>query len=98
MKTTRIVYNACYGGFGLSEEAMTLIRLWHNDQSLEERDLKRTDAFMLTAIDTIGLARASGDYASLKIRELPEGTKWRIDEYDGFEEVKTIDEYEWEVA
>jgi len=34
----------------------------------------------------------------LQIRELPEGTLYRIDEYDGRETVMTQDEYTWRVA
>jgi hypothetical protein len=41
---------------------------------------------------------ANGYAAALAIRELPAGTKYRIEEYDGIESVVTIDEHEWSVA
>jgi hypothetical protein len=41
---------------------------------------------------------ANDAYADLDIRELPAGTLYRIDEYDGMENVITQDEYEWSIA
>jgi hypothetical protein len=36
--------------------------------------------------------------AALRIAELPAGTLYRIDEYDGSETVMTQDDYNWSVA
>lgn len=60
-------------------------------------DLSRTDPLLVEAVETLGDA-ASGDYASLAIREIPDGSRYRIDEYDGNESVMTPDDYEWSVA
>ena len=54
-------------------------------------------AILAQVVEELGDA-ASGRFAKLKIRELPAGTKYRIDEYDGNESVVTMDEYEWSVA
>jgi hypothetical protein len=43
-------------------------------------------------------ADADGQYAELAIADVPAGTKYRIDEYDGVESVMTIDDYHWSVA
>jgi hypothetical protein len=42
--------------------------------------------------------KANGSYAKLFITDVPSGTKYRIDEYDGLESVMTIDDYEWSIA
>ena len=130
---TRVVYNACYGGFGLSAEAVRRyaeiagITLYeHTDEfgftavyrvpreeyerllAAGEReaanaayfsvyDLSRTDPVLVQVVDELG-ERANGQYAQLFIAEVPAGTRYRIDEYDGLESVMTVDDYEWSVA
>ena len=126
---TKIVYNACSGGFSLSEVAMRRyaeikgepIYVGKYDSSyniywrvpLEERpgwgivppesftwsdrDFDRTDPVLVQVVEELG-DLANGRYANLKIRELLPGTRYRIDEYDGYESVITQDEYKWSVA
>lgn len=60
-------------------------------------DFKRDDLALIQVIEDLG-ERANGFCASLAIRDIPTGTRYRIDEYDGREAVVTIDEYEWQVA
>lgn len=122
---SKIVYSACYGGFGLSHEGL---RRYAEIKGLEvkerpmemggkdftsvvgpvytvggkdyfsARDISdRADPALVQVVEEMGAA-ASSRFADLKIRELPAGTKYRIDEYDGFESVVTVDEYEWQVA
>jgi hypothetical protein len=40
----------------------------------------------------------SGFYSSLIVEEISQGTKFRIKEYDGYEEVVRYDERVWSVA
>jgi hypothetical protein len=42
--------------------------------------------------------KANGAHASLRIAEIPAGSKYRIDEYDGAESVETPDSYDWQTA
>jgi len=49
-------------------------------------------------VEEMGPKKSSGNAARLRIHELPEGTLYRIDEYDGLETVMPQDEYEWSVA
>jgi len=115
----KIVYNACYGGFGLSEAAMRRyaeLKVWgfkieqydeHNARhymidnegnEIDEYDLNdRADPVLVQVVEELGDA-ANTLYSDLRIRELPAGTKYRIDEYDGVETVMTIDDYYWQVA
>lgn len=122
---SKVAYNACYGGFSLSEQAMRRycelkgLSIETRDWDLDGRDLTplfgpiytvggkeyfnagdikdRHDPALVQAVEEFG-AGASGKHSNILLRELPEGTRYRIDEYDGFESVMTVDEYEWSVA
>lgn len=128
---TKIVVNGCFGGFGLSDEAVrryaeiagiTLYDYrdsdfgytsWYripkdeydalpnlsakNDAYFSVNDMARTDPALVQVVEEFG-ERANDSYADLYIVEVPEGTRYRIDEYDGRESVMTIDDYEWSVA
>lgn len=149
----KIVLNGCYGGFGLSYEAMALY--WHaknrdlyfyrdiskyddytkvhqyerisladiqrsrntwtgfiycttEDQGellnhfpedvVSDRDIDRTDPILISVVETMGPKAASGRFASLFIEEIPNGTQYKIDEYDGLEELITKDDDDWKTA
>jgi hypothetical protein len=137
---TKIVYNACYGGFGLSHEAMMRyaeikgITLYSEEDSMfthyylcppEEfkrlqdedaanpvsvgrydrsnamyfsySDIERTDPALVQVVEELS-DYANTPYCKLRIKEVPTGTLYRIDEYDGFESVMTRDTYDWKVA
>lgn len=142
---TKIVYNACYGGFGLSVKAVMRyaelkgIKLYHKKDSfvdlfytvpldeadkIRERieatysgkrnptmrdytelnkvcfspsDIERDDPLLVQVVEELG-EDASGNYANLQIAEVPTGSFYRIDEYDGSESVMTNSDYDWKVA
>ena len=94
----RVVLNCCYGGFGLSEDA---IRLYHDLTSgisgsadrLYFFDIQRDDPILLQVIDTIGLEDASGPYSKLGIAEIPDDIPtdgWTVMDYDGREWVAEV--------
>lgn len=89
-----------YGGFNLSTEAraryIELAGLDEN-QPFYASTLDRTDPILVQVVEELG-ERADGRFSDLFIRELAEGTLYRIDEYDGWERVVTQDEYDWKVA
>lgn len=95
----KIAYNTCYGGFSLSAKAcaryedITGISVISNSG----RDLKRNDPALIRVIEELG-AEANGNFADIALAELPTGTKYRINEYDGTESVMTPNDYEWETA
>ena len=99
---TKIVYNGCYGGFGLSDKAVA--RYWelkglpvHDAFTRFDIEEDRADPILVQVVEELG--QDAGDvFSDLYIRELPEGTLYRIDEYDGRETVMTQDEYTWKVA
>jgi hypothetical protein len=51
---------------------------WAGDQSLTSRDFDRTDPTLVRVVEELGAA-ASGPHAALAIRDVPAGTRYRID-------------------
>lgn len=137
---TKIVYSGCYGGFGLSNEAVELyaklkgITLYSGqkiagttsyylcppeefEQALAKDyqkphglgrfesnklyfsigGIERNDPCLVQTVEILGEA-ANTPYSNLQIAEVAEGTLYKIDEYDGFESVCTVDDYDWKVA
>ena len=97
---TKIVYNACYGGFGLSDEAEIRYRELTdniNNEDFDVYDIDRADPILVQVVEELG--EKSGSWsADLMIEEVSAGTKYRIDEYDGLESVMTPDDYTWKIA
>lgn len=81
-----VVINNCYGGFGLSDKAVTEYRklagLSEND--FQHRDLPRDDPYLVKVVKDLG-PKANGAHANLKIVEIPGDVNWHIEEYDGNE-------------
>ena len=97
---TKVVYNACYGGFGLSDIAMT--RYWElkgetKPETWWDHYLDRADPMLVQVVEELG-SDASDNCADLKIRNVPAGSLYRIEEYDGYESVVTQEEYRWKLA
>lgn len=108
---TKIIINKCFGGFGLSREAVLLYAERKNINLVEMEDSKslygncffidgieddehhfsyydieRTDPELIHVVETLGVV-ADGDYAQLKIVEIPDDVEWILEEYDGMEHV-----------
>ncbi|MFA5048596.1 MAG: hypothetical protein WC516_06250 [Patescibacteria group bacterium] len=92
-----IVINACYGGFSVSKAVYDELGLkWDGYGYIDGETLGLKDKFgdsyrtnkqLINAIKKVGLKKASGKFASLKIIEIPNNIEWEIDEYDGIETV-----------
>ena len=94
---TKIVINDCYGGFGLSHEAMMKYSEYrglgleaadgiYRDSEGEyfvDHDILRDDPVLVRIVEE--MADASGPYSNLRIVEIPDGVEWQIEEYDGQE-------------
>jgi hypothetical protein len=63
-----------------------------------DREVDRTDPILVSIVEIIGSAAASGRFASLYIAEIDDGTLYKIDEYDGSESLITTDDDDWKVA
>lgn len=80
----KIIINDCHGGFGLSKEALTLYNERSNAVVTYDFNIKRNDPILVEIVEQLGEA-ANGDYAELKIIEIPNDVLWTIEEYDGAE-------------
>ena len=106
----KVVYNACYGGYCLSLTAMKWLAENGRDEIkaiagkyLREYpdenfgfhcyDIKRHDPDLVRCVETLGYL-ASGRFAGLEVQEL-KGNRYRIDEYDGYEEVYEPEDEEY---
>ena len=84
----RVVINQCFGGFGLSDLAWQrycgLVGWDHCDENLHDRMIARDDLYLVKVVEELG-PRANGDFAKLKIVDIPADVEWQIAEYDGHE-------------
>jgi hypothetical protein len=94
-----IMYNACYGGFSMSKEAV-ICYLDSNGYVLcpyyISRGLERTDPSMIEIVKQLG-ARANGKCADIKIQSVPIKYKDYVEvgEYDGYESVYILTNINW---
>ncbi len=82
----KIVINTCFGGFGLSLEAMQFLGYTPDSEYDCHRNIPRNDPKLIECIETIG-KQANGKYAQLRIVEIPDDVSWHIEEYDGNEHI-----------
>lgn len=122
---TKVVYNSCYGGFGLSDEAIARYleikgiasfpeaghwgsTFWLSPPTGDKKtdnqreafwywDLKRDDPVLIQVIEELG-NKANGMCADLVVEDLPAGTRYRIEEYDGLEHIEYAEDVDWNVA
>lgn len=84
----KVAYNACFGGFGLSDKACKILT------ELKGKPVgcydfygdDRADPDLIKVIEDLG-AEANGMCADLQIEEIPDNAEFEIDEYDGNESV-----------
>lgn len=85
----KIVINAKYGGFGLSETAIGLYKAKKNitDDEFSLCEIDRNDPLLVEIVEKLS-DDANDKYSKLKIVEIPDDVKcWEIVEYDGWEHV-----------
>jgi len=82
----KVVINTQYGGFGLSKEGLHEYkkRADINDDSFWYYDIPRDCPHLVAMVEEYG-DEIDGDYADLKIVEIPDDVNWYIEEYDGRE-------------
>ena len=78
----KIVINACFGGFELSEKAVSIL----GEGYAYEWDIQRDDPELVRVVEALG-EEANGECAQLKVIQIPEDVAWEIKEYDGSEHV-----------
>ena len=90
----KIVVNKCFGGYGLSHYAKTLIEKKKGikfdknemDPILRRDPISRTDPDLIEIVEKLG-EKAQGDCSELKVVEIPDGADYYITDYDGLETV-----------
>lgn len=92
----KVVVNNCYGGFSLSEKAITRLKelgVVADKYSFSDRSFARHNPLLIQVVEELG-EEASGDFASLIVEEV-EGNVYRIEDYDGIETVITPAGMKW---
>ena len=85
----KVVYNDCFGGFGLSDQANQWLK---DNKGIDAKyneynnDCKRTDPNLIAVIEALG-DKANGMCADLAIAEIPDGSEYEIDSNGGNESV-----------
>ena len=84
----KVVINSDYGGFGLSVEALALYadKKGKSVDDVYEFEMARDDPDLVEIVERLGL-KANGNFAQLKIVEIPDGVSWYVSEYDGLEHI-----------
>lgn len=58
----------------------------------------RTDADLIAMIEEFGSEKCSSKYSRLTIKDVPSGSYYRINEYDGYESIEYRDKIDWLIA
>lgn len=106
---TKIVINACYGGYSLSYAAMRWLANHGCEEAIEKMAemsktyssdfngfrprMARHNPLLVECVEALG-EEANGDYANLVVETI-KGTQYRITEYDGAEDVETPESIDW---
>ena len=94
----KVVYNASYGGYGLSDRAIEMLNRLSG--GLVDRDnyytLPRHDMNLVLVVETLG-DDADGEWSDLEVVEI-ESDRYRIGDYDGWECVETPETIQWVVV
>ena len=100
--TYKVVINGCYGGFGLSQLALSVLYKnypnmveMHKNYRGEEvmylsNEVERHDKRLVEVVEALGSELASGDCANLVIETIYNPV-YRVSEYDGYESIHTQD-------
>ena len=87
----KVVINQCWGGFGLSEQALERYTELKNIRKpvLAWQIKERNDPALVQTVEELG-DKASDELAELSIIEIPDGTRYTIHDYDGMESIHEI--------
>jgi len=85
----KVVINTCFGGFCLSDKAVR--RYWElrgkkPDKDWWRGDLERNDSVLVQVVEELG-ENACGEFAQLKVVEIPDGVDYEINEFGGKEHI-----------
>ena len=95
-KTYKVVYNTCFGGFGLSRKAiarLTELGVVYESEYDYSYYMKRHDPLLVQVVEELGDG-AGAEYSKLMAEEIS-SPLYIIQEYDGSETVMTPEDIEW---
>jgi hypothetical protein len=86
---TTVLYNHCYGGFGLSEEAKILYKEY-TDNKYDDFTVRRHCPYLVKVFEVLGSEKFGSSYSKIKSCEIPIYMEhyYSICEYDGLEGVE----------
>jgi len=89
---TEVLYNRCYGGFSISDEAVNELKKRLPNENITKTlfNFNRTHPVILEVYHLLGSERFSGKHARIEVEYI--NTKYkdhiRIREYDGVEDIE----------
>ena len=89
----KVVINVRCGGFSLSDTAVRRLEELSGQVNtwIYLMSLSRSDNNLVQVVEELGVRAASGDYAALKIVEIPDNIQWYVDMGDdGREEIHEV--------
>ena len=93
----KVVINKCFGGFGLSDEAKEKYAEIKGLVEVYDWEIERDDPILVQVVEEFG-KKANDSFSDLEIVDIPKGTLYRIDEYDGLESIEYADDVNWKVG
>ena len=86
----KVLYNASYGGFSLSEEMERIL----NHLGLDPYTIARHDPRLIDLVQEIGIENVGAPGCNLEIANI-DSDQYRIEEYDGLETVVEPQDLFW---
>jgi hypothetical protein len=96
----KIAINKCWGGFSVSEEVFKgLGKEWDGYGYLDNEafgivhanyDQWRAEPTLIAAIEKVGVEKASGSLAKIRLVDIPDGIEFEINDYDGMESIHEV--------
>lgn len=93
MSMHKVVINARFGGFSLSNKALKYLKDTFNYETDTYSDMERHDPRLVETVEALG-EEAGGKFAKLHVETIA-GNLYQIEEYDGYENVITPEIQEW---
>jgi len=82
----KVVINRCWGGFGLSEVAVARYKQETGNNDVYSWKIPRDCPVLVSIVEELG-HDSWGQYAELKVIEIPDGIEWTVTDYDGMEKI-----------
>lgn len=86
----KVLINTCFGGYALSKNCLQLYNKINNSDILDDCDISRHDPNLIKIVSDLGPVNCGGPYSALEIIDIPDGTKYEIDQYDGLETIHEV--------